>query len=160
MPATGIAAAIFAGMARSYSKRRTNLQGGFACALPHKIDKENPMTALTQAHCEACRADAPKVSDEELAELIKQIPDWNIEVRDGHMELEKVFLFKNFKHALAFTNAVGEIAEAEGHHPGLLTEWGKVTVTWWSHSIKGLHRNDFIMAARTDEVAKTAEGRK
>ncbi len=118
------------------------------------------MTALTQAHCEACRADAPKVSDDELAELIKQIPDWNIETRDGHMELEKVFLFKNFRHALAFTNAVGEIAEAEGHHPGLLTEWGKVTVTWWSHSIKGLHRNDFIMAARTDEGAKNAEGRK
>jgi 4a-hydroxytetrahydrobiopterin dehydratase len=112
------------------------------------------MTTLNQAHCEACRADAPQVSDEELPELIKQIPDWNIEVRDGVMQLEKVFLFKNFKHALAFTNAVGEISEAEGHHPGLLTEWGKVTVTWWSHSIKGLHRNDFIMAARTDEVAK------
>ncbi|AFN79305.1 pterin-4-alpha-carbinolamine dehydratase [Stutzerimonas stutzeri DSM 10701] len=118
------------------------------------------MTSLNQAHCEACRADAPKVSDDELAELINQIPDWNIETRDGHMELEKAFLFKNFKHALAFTNAVGEIAEAEGHHPGLLTEWGKVTVTWWSHSIKGLHRNDFIMAARTDEVASQAEGRK
>ena len=75
------------------------------------------MNALNQAHCEACRADAPQVSDEELPILIKQIPDWNIEVR------EKVFLFKNFKFALAFTNAVGEIAEAEGHHPGLLTEW-------------------------------------
>lgn len=75
------------------------------------------MNALNQAHCEACRADAPKVTDEELAELIREIPDWNIEVRDGHMELERVFLFKNFKHALAFTNAVGEIAEAEGHHP-------------------------------------------
>ena len=118
------------------------------------------MNALNQAHCEACRADAPKVTDEELAELIREIPDWNIEVRDGHMELERVFLFKNFKHALAFTNAVGEIAEAEGHHPGLLTEWGKVTVTWWSHSIKGLHRNDFILCARTDKVAETAEGRK
>ncbi|WP_064119569.1 4a-hydroxytetrahydrobiopterin dehydratase [Pseudomonas fluorescens] len=118
------------------------------------------MSTLNQAHCEACHADAPQVSDEELPILIKQIPDWNIEVRDSIMQLEKVFLFKNFKHALAFTNAVGEISEAEGHHPGLLTEWGKVTVTWWSHSIKGLHRNDFIMAARTDEVAKTAEGRK
>src|SRR5687768_9425535 len=118
------------------------------------------MSTLNQAHCEACRADAPQVSDDELPVLIKQIPDWNIEVRDGVMQLEKVFLFKNFKHALAFTNAVGEISEAEGHHPGLLTEWGKVTVTWWSHSIKGLHRNDFIMAARTDIVAKDAEGRK
>ena len=96
------------------------------------------MTTLNQAHCEACRADAPQVSDEELPVLIKQIPDWNIEVRDGVMQLEKVFLFKNFKFALAFTNAMGEISEAEGHHPGLLTEWGKVTVTWWSHSIKDL----------------------
>lgn len=118
------------------------------------------MTPLNQASCEACRADAPQVSEAELRELLRQIPDWNIEVRDNVMQLEKVFAFKNFKFALAFTNAVGEIAEAEGHHPGLLTEWGKVTVTWWSHSIKGLHRNDFIMAARTDEVARTAEGRK
>lgn len=118
------------------------------------------MNALTQAHCEACSAGAPQVSDAELPELLKLIPDWNIEVRDSIMQLEKVYLFKNFKHALAFTNAVGEISEAEGHHPGLLTEWGKVTVTWWSHSIKGLHRNDFIMAARTDKVASTAEGRK
>ncbi|MEN1831731.1 4a-hydroxytetrahydrobiopterin dehydratase [Pseudomonas lijiangensis] len=118
------------------------------------------MSSLNQAHCEACRADAPQVSEAELAELIKQIPDWNIEVRDSVMQLEKVYLFKNFRFALAFTNAVGAIAEAEGHHPGLLTEWGKVTVTWWSHSIKGLHRNDFIMAARTDQVALDAEGRK
>ena len=88
--------------------------------------RDSTMTALTQAHCEACRADAPHVSDEELHVLLRQIPDWNIEVRDGIMQLEKVYLFKNFKHALAFTNAVGEISEAEGHHPGLLTEWGKV----------------------------------
>ncbi|BCG26082.1 putative pterin-4-alpha-carbinolamine dehydratase [Pseudomonas tohonis] len=118
------------------------------------------MTALSQAHCEACRADAPKVSEAELAELLKQIPDWNIEVRDGIMQLEKVYRFKNFRYALAFTNAVGAIAEEEGHHPGLLTEWSKVTVTWWSHEAKGLHRNDFIMSARTDEVAERAEGRK
>ena len=118
------------------------------------------MSTLNQAHCEACRADAPQVTAEELPILINQTPDGNMEVRAGTRQREKVFLFKNFKHALAFTNAVGEISEAEGHHPGLLTEWGKVTVTWWSHSIKGLHRNDFIMAARTDEVAKTAEGRK
>ncbi|GAB3485861.1 4a-hydroxytetrahydrobiopterin dehydratase [Azotobacter salinestris] len=117
------------------------------------------MTALSQAHCEACRADAPKVSEEELAELIRQIPDWNVENRDGILQLEKVFLFRNFAQALAFTNAVGALAEAEGHHPALLTEWGRVTVTWWSHKIRGLHRNDFIMAARTDELAKSPEGR-
>ena len=110
------------------------------------------MVALTQEKCEACRADAPQVSDEELAELIRAIPDWNIEVRDGVMQLEKTFGFNNFVEALSFTNKVGELAEREGHHPTLLTEWGKTTVTWWSHKIKGLHRNDFIMSAKTDQL--------
>ncbi len=110
------------------------------------------MSNLSQESCEACRADAPQVSDEELKELIGKIPDWNIEVRNGVMQLEKTFTFGNFVNALAFTSKVGEAAEAEGHHPALLTEWGKVTVTWWSHKIKGLHRNDFIMAARTDGI--------
>ncbi len=110
------------------------------------------MTNLSKESCEACRADAPQVSDEALKELLGKIPDWNIEVRNGVMQLEKIFVFDTFIEALAFTNKVGEVAEAEGHHPALLTEWGKVTVTWWSHKIRGLHRNDFIMAARTDEV--------
>jgi 4a-hydroxytetrahydrobiopterin dehydratase len=110
------------------------------------------MTSLTQEKCEACRADAPKVSEEELAELIRAIPDWNIEVRDGIMQLEKSFSFKDFAEAIAFTDKVGELAESEGHHPALLTEWGKTTVTWWSHKIKGLHRNDFIMSAKTDQL--------
>lgn len=114
------------------------------------------MPSLDQAHCEACRADAPHVSETELAALIQQIPDWNIEVRDGVMQLEKVFSFADFRAALAFTNAVGAIAEAEGHHPALLTEWGKVTVTWWTHKIGGLHRNDFVMAARTDRLPRPA----
>ncbi len=108
---------------------------------------------LTSDHCEACRADAPRVSDDELASLIKKIPDWKIEVRDGVLQLEKTFFFNDFVDAVAFTNRVGELAESEGHHPALLTEWGKVTVTWWSHKIKGLHRNDFIMSAKTDQIA-------
>ena len=108
--------------------------------------------SLAEQQCEACRADAPQVSDEELATLIREIPEWTPEVRDGVMQLERVYKFRNFKQALAFTNGVGEIAEEVGHHPALLTEWGKVTVTWWSHEMGGLHRNDFIMAARTDAV--------
>ncbi len=108
--------------------------------------------SLAEQQCEACRADAPQVSDEELASLIGEIPEWTPEVRDGVMQLERVYKFRNFKQALAFTNRVGEIAEEVGHHPALLTEWGKVTVTWWSHEMGGLHRNDFIMAARTDAV--------
>ena len=110
------------------------------------------MAELNQENCEACRADAPKVSDEELAELIRAIPEWVVEVRDGVMQLERVFKFSNFVDALAFTNQVGDLAEKEGHHPALLTEWGQTTVTWWSHKIRGLHRNDFIMAARTDQL--------
>ncbi|MCU7813852.1 MAG: 4a-hydroxytetrahydrobiopterin dehydratase [Candidatus Thiodiazotropha sp. (ex Lucinoma kastoroae)] len=110
------------------------------------------MTALMEEKCEACRADAPKVTEDELAELIRAIPDWNIEVRDGVMQLEKSYQFKNFVEALDFTNKVALLAEREGHHPSLLTEWGKTTVTWWSHKIKGLHRNDFIMSAKTDQI--------
>lgn len=114
------------------------------------------MSELKQQTCEACNANAPKVSDAELAELIREIPEWTPVVRDGVMQLEREFKFKNFKLALAFTNKVGEIAEAEFHHPTLVTEWGKVTVTWWTHAINGLHKNDFIMAARTDAVLNDA----
>ena len=110
------------------------------------------MFDLSKQSCEACRADAPKISDEDLKALMPNIPDWSVVVVDGIMQLTRVFQFKNFEQAIAFTNRVGEIAEAEDHHPAILTEWGKVTVTWWSHKIKGLHKNDLIMAARTDEV--------
>lgn len=109
---------------------------------------------LSQESCEACRADAPKVSETELAELIKQIPDWQAVTVEGVLQLTRGFTFRNFAEALAFTHRVGELAEAAGHHPALLTEWGKVTVSWWSHKIKGLHRNDFIMAAKTDGLYK------
>jgi 4a-hydroxytetrahydrobiopterin dehydratase len=110
------------------------------------------MSELTQLKCEACRRGAPTVTAEEIAEFRPQVPDWTIVERDGINRLERVFKFNDFVAALAFTNKVGEIAEAEGHHPAILTEWGQVTVTWWTHKIAGLHRNDFIMAARTDEV--------
>ncbi|TNF88338.1 MAG: 4a-hydroxytetrahydrobiopterin dehydratase [Gammaproteobacteria bacterium] len=110
------------------------------------------MVELNRQNCEACRADAPKISDEELKVLMPQIPDWSVIVVDGIMQLQRVYNFKNFEQAMAFSNRVGDIAEAEGHHPAILTEWGKVTVTWWSHKIRGLHRNDLIMAARTDQV--------
>jgi len=85
-----------------------------------------------------------------MAELHPQVPDWQIVERDQIKRLERAFKFKNFVEALQFTNRVGELAEEEGHHPALLTEWGRVTVTWWTHKIKGLHQNDFIMAAKTD----------
>ena len=110
------------------------------------------MTELTQEKCVACRADAPKVTDAEIAELRPRIPEWELAERDGIPRLERRFRFKNFAEALAFTVRVGELAEGEGHHPAILTEWGRVTVSWWTHKIRGLHRNDFIMAAKTDQV--------
>lgn len=109
---------------------------------------------LAEERCEACRADAPHVTDAELAGLIAQIPDWQPVVIDGVLQLRREFRFRNFVDALAFTNRVGALAEETGHHPALLTEWGKVTVAWWTHKIRGLHRNDFILAAKTDRLVQ------
>ena len=110
------------------------------------------MEPLTQQRCVACRRDAPTVTDEEIAELRPQVPDWELLEVDGISRLRRVFPAADFAEALAFTAKVGELAEAEGHHPALLTEWGRTTVSWWTHKIKGLHRNDFIMAAKTDQL--------
>ena len=107
---------------------------------------------LQEQQCSACRADAPRIEEQELAELIKQIPDWAAVVINDVMQLERQFSFKTFRQALAFTNQVGELAEAEGHHPEITTEWGKVKVRWWTHKIRGLHQNDFICAAKTDAL--------
>jgi 4a-hydroxytetrahydrobiopterin dehydratase len=113
------------------------------------------MENLTQMKCVACRSDAPPATANEIAAWLPQLPEWKIVMREGVPNLERVFKFKNFAQALAFTNRVGELAEAEGHHPDILTQWGKVTVWWSTHKIKNLHRNDFIMAAKTDDIANT-----
>ena len=107
---------------------------------------------LSVQKCEACQVGAPQVSDEELPALMSQIPDWLHEVRDGVMMLEREYKFKNYKLSWAFANKVSELAEEEFHHPAILLEWGKVKITWWTHAIKGLHRNDFICAAKTDKL--------
>jgi 4a-hydroxytetrahydrobiopterin dehydratase len=111
------------------------------------------MSSLTTEKCVACRGDAPPATEAEIAQWKPQVPDWQLVERDGIRRLERVFHFPSFAEALAFTNRVGALAEAEGHHPALLTEWGRVTVSWWTHMIRGLHRNDFIMAAKTDALA-------
>lgn len=118
------------------------------------------MDQFTQMKCVACRGGEPTVTEAELAEFRPQVPGWNIIEVDGIKRLQKAFPFDNFVHALAFTNKVGELAEEEEHHPALLTEWGKVTVTWWTHKIRGLHRNDFIMAAKTDQAYVSSDGKK
>ena len=112
------------------------------------------MAALTKEHCVACRADAPRLSDDELRELLPQIPRWEVVERDGIPRITRRFKLEDFKDALELTNRVGALAEAEGHHPAIVTEWGRVTVSWWTHKIRGLHRNDVVMAAKTDEASK------
>ena len=110
------------------------------------------MSQLSETNCVACRGDEPPLTDPEIAALKPQIPDWTVIEKDGIKRLERVFKLKNFAEALALTNAIGKIAEAEDHHPMIITEWGRVTVQWWTHKIKGLHKNDFIMAAKTDQL--------
>jgi 4a-hydroxytetrahydrobiopterin dehydratase len=114
---------------------------------------EEKMGQLSEMKCTACRGGEPTLGETEIGELRPQVPGWQLVEREGIKRLERVFGFRNFAEALAFTDRVGGLAEEEGHHPALLTEWGRVTVTWWTHKIGGLHRNDFIMAAKTDELS-------
>jgi 4a-hydroxytetrahydrobiopterin dehydratase len=111
------------------------------------------MGILTNEKCTACRRDSPQVTEAEIQELKPQVPKWSLVERQGIPQLERIFLFENFAVALSFTNRVGALAEAEGHHPAILTEWGRVTVTLWTHTIRSLHRNDFVMAAKIDSLA-------
>lgn len=108
--------------------------------------------SLDEMKCVPCRGGMPALTNAEIDRYYRQLQSWSVVERDGIKRLERSFQFKDFAEALAFTNRVGEIAEKEGHHPDILTEWGKVTVTWWTHKIKGLHKNDFIMAAKTDAL--------
>ncbi len=114
-------------------------------------EKEATMQ-LTSETCEACRADSPKVTEEEIGELKPQIPDWELTEVKGVPRLRRTFRFDGWMPAVRFVDALAELVEEQDHHPVIHLEWGKVTVSWWTHAIKGLHRNDFIMAARTDEI--------
>lgn len=110
------------------------------------------MESLLSLKCIPCSGEEPTVADEEIAAYQTQVPAWEIVERNGVKRLQRSFRFPDFAQALAFANRVGELAEREEHHPSLLTEWGRVTVTWWTHKIRGLHRNDFVMAAKTDQL--------
>ena len=97
------------------------------------------------------KGDTP-LSSAEIDEFYPQIPDWSVVEIEGVKQLNRLYKFPNFVSALEFTNKIGDLAEAEDHHPSILTEWGKVTVTWWTHAVNGLHLNDFITAAKSDEI--------
>jgi 4a-hydroxytetrahydrobiopterin dehydratase len=110
------------------------------------------MINLAAGQCVACRGGEPTLTDDEIADIHPHVPDWQIKEVDGVKRIERVFKLKNFIEAVAFTNKIAMVAEKQDHHPLIITEWGRVTVQWWSHKIKGLHKNDFIMAAKTDEL--------
>lgn len=113
------------------------------------------MDSLKSLKCVPCRGDEPPASLREIRDLSTQVPDWELEEHNGVKRLKRTFKFKNFREALRFTDKIGEAAEEQGHHPVITTQWGKVSVSWWTHKIKGLHKNDFIMAAKTDEIYRS-----
>lgn len=122
------------------------------------------MADLTDTPCVPCRGGIPPLTRDAIAPLHSQVPDWEVAERDGILYLAREFRFKNFREALDFAVQVGELAEREQHHPDLHVAWGKVRVETWTHKIRGLHQNDFILAAKTDALyadyasAKAASG--
>lgn len=110
------------------------------------------MNDLTQSKCEACSIDALPLFPEEIEALMSDVEGWKLIYESNIKKLKRVFETKNYTKSMKFTNEVAALAESEDHHPMLIVEYGTVTVVWWSHKIKGLHKNDFIMAAKTSAI--------
>ena len=108
------------------------------------------MNDLTQRQCTACKGGVEPLKSEAIKEYMEQLGEgWGV-IEEHH--LEKEYKFKDFKQALGFVNKVGELAEAEGHHPDIYLSWGKVILEIWTHKINGLHENDFVLAAKADKI--------
>jgi 4a-hydroxytetrahydrobiopterin dehydratase len=110
------------------------------------------MNELANMHCTKITKDTPQMGDNDIQKYIAGLPGWQLKMKDDEPRIEKVFAFKDFDQAAGFTMGVARKSKEEDHHPAILTEWGKVTVSWWTHKIKGLHLNDFIMAAKTEQL--------
>ena len=104
--------------------------------------------------CQACSADATAATTREIEEFLQTHQDWNLSTEVDFPQLKREYIFGNFADAQKFANLIGDLAEKEGHHPSILLEYGKVTVRWWSHKIKSLHINDFILSSKTEEIYK------
>ena len=109
------------------------------------------MNDLSSQSCEACQIDAPKVPQDQIQILLSEINGWFL-IEEPINKIQKIFSFKSYKDSVDFSNKVACLADDEDHHPQIILEWGKVTVIWWSHKIEGLHKNDFICAAKTDKL--------
>jgi 4a-hydroxytetrahydrobiopterin dehydratase len=109
------------------------------------------VTTLVTKTCTPCRGGIPPLTVDEVAVFRKQVPDWSI--HDEGRRIDRTYPFKNFAGAFAFVRKVAEMAEAEGHHPNISFGWGYATVSLQTKKIQGLHENDFIMAAKFDDLA-------
>ncbi len=108
------------------------------------------MSELAKFECVPCRGGVPPLRGKDLADLLEKLGGgWRA---PGEHHLEKEYRFKDFRDALAFTNRVGELAEAQGHHPDIYLAWGKVRLTIWTHRIDGLTESDFVFAAKADTL--------
>lgn len=116
--------------------------------------KDKKLNSLEGLKCAGCHPGSLQVRREEIDQFMPQLPDWHIQRVHEMDRLTRTYYFDDFKDALSFTQRVGKQAEQEGHHPAILTEWGRVTVSWWTHKIGGLHINDFVMALQTDKLFK------
>ena len=93
-----------------------------------------------------------RLTDIEISDRLDSVPGWEIREESAVNQLSRTFEFENFAAALAFRNKVGELAEEADHHPRIVTEWGRVEVSFWSHDHAGVVENDFVMAARVNEL--------
>src|SRR5271169_5031787 len=107
------------------------------------------MSDLASKTCAPCKGGVPPIKGAELTNILKQIPEWKAV---NEHQITRTIKFPDFKHALAFVNKVGELAEAQGHHPDILLTWGKAEITTWTHKINGLTESDFILAAKIDGI--------
>jgi 4a-hydroxytetrahydrobiopterin dehydratase len=110
-------------------------------------------TNLAEKTCTPCRGGVPPLTAQQAEELRAQAPEWAL--MDDANRIERTFRFRDFREALTFVQKVGELAESEGHHPDVSFGWGYATVSLRTKKIKGLHENDFIMAAKIDRLAQS-----
>lgn len=114
------------------------------------------MSGLGDRACQPCSKGDRPLSKAEIEGLLAALPGWRIVERESVPRLEKSFQFPDFREALAFASRVGELAEQEDHHPAILISWGRAAVSWWTFVVDGLHENDFILAARTDQLYQSS----
>jgi 4a-hydroxytetrahydrobiopterin dehydratase len=107
---------------------------------------------LAERHCVVCKPGTPPLPRQDIERLLDQVAGWTVEKADGHLRLTRTVKFKGFMPGVGLINKIAPIAEAEGHHPDLLLSYGSLTVWLWTHAAGGLTENDFILAARIDQV--------